>query len=143
MPKPCRCFYSPATLACFVLFALALHAPAQNQAPSLTATNVPVLLTAKELADLKSEWTDQETSKKLSLAIVAKQAAVEPKDKEKLKASGAVPFQITATMLETRTVNGKPVSRLLTGSQATVCIYDSEGKTVVSRLVQLVDLCAS
>jgi hypothetical protein len=113
---------------------------------SLTRTSTtPAVVLAipgnQDLANLKNEWTDPSSGKKIHVDITFSAILPSPNDSDKYFKSGAVPFHITALMMEIREVKGEKVERKLTGDKAQVLVYNHDGKPVVNEIVPMIALC--
>jgi hypothetical protein len=114
--------------------------PRAEVAPQQPALSIP---TDKEIADLKREWVDSGHSRKLSLDVQFDAFLPTVEERERHRKAGTIPFLITGTMLETKTVAGKDVERQLTNDKVRICIRDKDGKVVLNTIEPLIKLCAS
>lgn len=116
---------------------------ARKESASVAAgTNQPAL-SNRELAELKSEWTDSTTGKRIFVGATFEQRLPSFDEKAGYAASGAIPYVITATMTEERIIKGKAIQRSVTGDKASICIYDKDGRIVGGTTIPMAALCHS
>jgi hypothetical protein len=144
MPVSLKSFYILALLLSFSLIsACGRNDTKTPQGKSTPPQPAPSLATDNEIADLKNEWVDPANGRKLSIEIQFDAFLPSDEERAKHRKAGTIPFLITGTMLETRTVAGKDVERHLTGDKVHICIKDKDGNVALNTIEPLIKLCAS
>ncbi len=98
--------------------------------------------TEEQIAEMKTEWTDDKRKSRLHFAAGFSKAAINEQEKKKYEKSGKIPIRITADFVEIKEVGGKEVSKRLGGS-IKLCVKDSDGKVLIRKSVPVEKMCPS
>lgn len=116
-----------------------------NQAAGGQETNAlsktvkkPGTLSDFDLAQLKTEWTDEKT--KIVFTASVNQPKLSEADKKRLVKSKKTPIRITADLIEMKPAGGKTLTKRLNGT-AYLYLVDSDGKVVLTQSVALEKMC--
>lgn len=140
-------------LLCVAALALGVMVPsafsqAANtvQKPTLTAGNATLStsgsLNEKDIADLKTDWTDEKTGIRYSFQAAFGLPKIEDKDKKRFQKMGKVPFRITCSLVESKKTKSGPLNRLMSGT-AKFYVQDENKKEVLRKSVALEKMCPS
>lgn len=103
-------------------------------------------LSADEVAELQTEWRDEEGKYSRTFRPSFSALRLDPRknksDMRKYAKSGEVPFRITATLVESRQRSGgKPSSQLIESGTCHIQIKDADGVLVTTKSMSLAKLC--
>jgi len=108
-----------------------------------TTVTTPGTLSEKDVAELKSEWTDEKTGLKYMFVATFNQwKPTQPADKKKYEKSGKMPVRITCTFYEVKMVQNKPLYKRLSGASK-FYITGPDNKVVLTQTVSLDKMCPS